>query len=623
MSLRHRHFRNYRQEQRLTQRRVVASAVLVLVLMAILVARLFYLQVVQHEIYKTKANDNRVMLVTEPPPRGLIYDRNGIVLADNRPIHSLTVIPERVANLNDLKVELASVVDITDSEWTDFTNRLSQYRRPYQSVTLKHQLSDAEWARISVDLYKFDGVQVEAQLTRYYPHGEVFSHSVGYVGRITRADLERVDRQAYQSALFIGKTGIEDFYESTLFGEPGISKVEVNARGRIMSEIERQNPIPGKDLHLHLDARLQQYAYDLLGGYRGAVVAIDPKTGGVLALVSKPSFDPNLFVQGISFNDFSALRESKDLPLFNRAVRGGYPPASTIKPFMGLAGLEYGFATWTERYFSNGFYQINPGGRRYRDWKRTGHGWIDLERSIIESVDTYYYQMAHRMGITPMHDFLARFGFGEATVLDLHGSSRGLLPSSEWKRQRYNESWYPGDSVNIGIGQGFMVSTPVQVASATAIIANRGVYYTPRMVNSVGSVPIEFEGELGKSRQLILKDQGHWEKMITAMRKVVTDDRGTARRLQGTQYDIAGKTGTGQVFSLQEDEEYDASLLDSRLHDHALFMGFAPAQDPKIAVFSIFENGGSSGKPAELAKLLFDAFLYDDFPAHYDHLKGP
>ncbi|ETX09885.1 penicillin-binding protein 2 [Marinomonas ushuaiensis DSM 15871] len=622
MSRRHQNFRNYHQEKRLTQRRLFAAAIFVVLLVVILMARLFYLQVIEHELYQTKANDNRVMLITDPPPRGLIFDRNGLVLADNRPIHSLTVIPERVENLSKLKDILSDIIDITDSEWEDFDSRLKEYRRPYQSLTLKSQLSDKEWAKVAVDLYKLDGIQVEAQLTRYYPFGEAFAHAIGYVGRITPNDLERVDRLAYQGALFIGKTGIEGFYEKELFGEAGLSKVEVNARGRIMSELESQSPVPGEDLHLYLDARLQQYAYDLLGDYTGSVVAIDPATGGILALVSKPAFDPNLFVRGISVDDYSVLRQSKKLPLFNRALRGGYPPASTIKPFMALAGLEYGFASWTERYFAKGYYQINPDGRRYRDWKRTGHGWIDLERSIIESVDTYYYQLSHKMGITPIHNFLSRFGFGKSNLLDLNGSSVGLLPSNEWKKAKYKEPWYPGDSVNVGIGQGFMVATPVQIASATAALASKGHYYNPRMANMVGSQPATFEGDKGGVHDIILNDQRNWDRMTNAMKKVITDSKGTARRLQGTDYEIAGKTGTGQVFSLQEDEEYDSDKLDKRLHDHALFIGFAPAKNPKISVFAIFENGGSSSKPADLSKQLFDAYLYDNYPAKYDYLKG-
>lgn len=623
MGKHHQVFRNHRQEHALTKSRVVVAAIFVLMMVGVLMGRLFYLQVVEHELYQTKANDNRVMLITEPPPRGLIFDRNGVVLADNRPIHSLTVIPERALSLPELKKALSESVDITDEEWADYESRLKDYRRPYQSITLKSQLSDEEWSKVSVDLYRLDGVQVEAQLTRYYPYGEAFAHAVGYVGRITTKDLERVDRSAYQGALFIGKTGVEEYYESTLFGHPGISKVEVNARGRIMSEIERQNPTPGKDLHLYMDARLQQYAYDLLGNYKGSVVAIDPNNGGVLAMVSKPGFDPNSFVRGISVSKYAELREDKRLPLFNRALRGGYPPASTIKPFMGLAGLEYGFSSWTETYYARGYYQINPNGRRYRDWKRSGHGWIDLERSIIESVDTYYYQLAHKMGITPIHTFLSKLGFGQTSILDLNGASAGLLPSNEWKKARYKEPWYPGDSVNVGIGQGFMVATPIQIATANAAMAARGHMYYPRMVSQIANEPATFEGNDGVEHEIKLKDQRNWERMVKAMEKVVTDSRGTGRRLQGTDYKIAGKTGTGQVFSLQEDEEYDADNLDKRLHDHALFIGFAPADDPKIAVFAIFENGGSSAKPADLTKALFDAYLYDKYPKEYDYFKEP
>lgn len=619
MGKHHQVFRNYRQEQRLTQRRIVVAALFVLVMVGVLMARLFYLQVMQYDLYQTKANENRVMLVTEPPPRGLIYDRNGIVLADNRPIHSLTVIPERAGNLELLKEKLSKVIDISPEEWDNYLSKLKEYRRPYQSITLKSQLTDEEWAKVSVDLFQLDGVQVEAQLTRYYPYGEAFAHAVGYVGRITSKDLERVDRLAYQGALFIGKTGIEEFYEETLFGKPGISKVEVNARGRIMSEIERQNPTPGEDVYLYLDARLQQYAYDLLGSYKGSVIAMDPNTGGILAMVSKPGFDPNLFVRGISVENYARLRDDKRLPLFNRALRGGYPPASTIKPFMALAGLEYGFSSWSESYYAQGYYQINPNGRRYRDWKRTGHGWIDLERSIIESVDTYYYQLAHKMGITPIHTFLSKFGYGKETLLDLHGASTGLLPSNEWKMARYKEPWYPGDSVNVGIGQGFMVATPMQIAAATSALAARGKMYYPRMARSVSNHAPEFEEGSPGLHQIKLKDQRNWERMVRAMEKVVTDSKGTARRLRGTEYDIAGKTGTGQVFSLQEDQEYDADSLDKRLHDHALFIGFAPADNPKIAVFAIFENGGSSSKPADLTKALFDAYLHDDYPSRYDY----
>ncbi|SBS31513.1 Stage V sporulation protein D [Marinomonas spartinae] len=621
MSHRHQNFRNYRQERQVTRNRIIASAVFVLLLVSVLLGRLFYLQVLQHKVYETKADDNRVLLLSIPPTRGLIYDRNGVVLADNRPIHSLTVVPERIKSVAWLKKQLAGVINITPDEWHDFEQKLKEYRRPYQPITLKPQLTDAQWARVAVDLYKLDGVQVEAQLTRYYPYGKAFAHAIGYVGRITEKDLERVNKQAYQGALFIGKTGVEGYYEHVLFGKPGISKVEVNARGRIMEELGKTPPVPGKSIHLYLDARLQQYAYDLLGNYKGSVVAIDPNTGGILALVSKPGFNPNLFVRGISSKDYAALRNSKRLPLFNRALRGGYPPASTIKPYMALAGLQYGYSSWTERYFAKGYYQINPGGRKYRDWKRGGHGWINLQRAIIESVDTYFYQLADKMGITPIHDFLSRFGFGKSYLLDLYGASDGILPSKAWKRAKYNQPWYTGDSVNVGIGQGYMVATPMQMATAVSIIAARGHYYYPRMVKDIGNKPATFDGK-GGVHNLILKDQSNWNKIITAMHKVITDPKGTGRRLQGTDYTIAGKTGTGQVFSLQDGQKYEANKLAKRLHDHALFIAFAPIDKPKIAIFAIFENGGSAAKPAELTKKLFDAYIDGKYPKRYDYLKG-
>ncbi len=618
---RHQDFRNYHQEQSVTRRRIIASFILVFIMVGILIARFFYLQVLHHKLYETKANDNRVMLLAVPPTRGLIYDRNGVVLADNRPIHSLTVVPERTKSVAWLKKQLSGVIDITSDEWDEFKKKFKGYRRSYQSITLKSQLTDKQWARVSVDLYKLDGVQVETQLTRYYPYKKAFAHMVGYVGRITEKDLEHVNKDEYQGALFIGKTGVEGYYEHTLFGKSGINKVEVNARGRIMKKISNTPPVTGKSVHLYIDARLQQYAYDLLGKYKGAVVAIDPNTGGILVLVSKPGFNPNLFVRGISSKDYLALRNSKKLPLFNRALRGGYPPASTIKPYMALTGLQYGYANWTKKYFARGYYQINPGGRKYRDWKHSGHGWINLQQAIIESVDTYFYQLADKMGITPIHDFLTRFGFGKSDLLDLYGASDGLLPSKTWKKVKYHQPWYSGDSVNVGIGQGFMVATPMQMATAVSIIAARGHYFDPRMAKMISDEPATFDGK-GGVHNLILKDQSNREKIVTAMQKVITNPKGTGRRLQGTDYTMAGKTGTGQVFSLQDGQTYEANKLDKRLHDHALFIGFAPVAHPKIAAFAIFENGGSPKKPEDLMKKLFDAYIDGKYPKRYDYLKG-
>lgn len=621
MASEQKYFRNYKKEQDVTRNRIFFAALFVLILMMVLVFRLFYLQVIEYERYSTKADQNRLMLIAKPPSRGIIYDRNGIVLADNRPIHSLTLIPEHIPDIEVLKKDLAQIIDIADDQWEAY-EKGAEYRRPYQSVTLKSNLTDKEWARLSVNLYKWEGVQVEAQLTRYYPYGEAFAHATGYVGRITKDDFsDDADKDAYLGSLYIGKTGVESFYEKELHGIPGYQKVEVSARGRIMEEIEQKNSEPGKDIQLHLDARLQQYAYDLMGDYNGAVIAMDPKTGGLLAFVSNPGFDPNFFVRGIDVDGYNLLRNSKRLPLFNRALKGGYPPASTIKPFIVLAGLESGFSSWTERYFAAGFYQINPNGRRYRDWKKGGHGWINLERSLIESVDTYYYQLSHKMGITPIHDFLYKMGYGQQTVLDLHGAGTGLLPSNEWKKAKYGDPWYPGDSVNIGIGQGFMVATPLQIVTAVTALANRGVWKAPRMAQQVDAKEIIWPADVVQEKKITLKDEANWERIVQAMRKVITDSRGTARRLRGTKYQIAGKTGTGQLFSLQDDEEYDVEKLDVKLHDHAYFTAFAPANDPKIVIFSIFENGNTSGLPADLTRRLFDAYLYNKFPKKYDHFK--
>lgn len=621
MASQNKYFRDYKKEHVITRNRIFWSLLFVLLMMSVLIVRLFYLQVIEYERYRTKADENRLMLIAKTPSRGIIYDRNGVVLADNRPIHSLTIIPEHIPDFEKLKTELAPILDISEEEWASF-EKGTEYRRPYQSVTLKSNLTDKEWARLSVNLYRWEGVQVEAQLTRYYPYGEAFAHAVGYVGRITADDFtEEVDKEFYHGSLFIGKTGVERSYEKELHGAPGYRKVEVSARGRIMAEIEETTAVPGKDLHLYLDARLQQYAYDLMGDYNGAVIAMDPKTGGLLAFVSNPGFDPNFFVRGIDAKGYDELRNSERLPLFNRALKGGYPPASTIKPFMALAGLENGFSSWSESYYAAGFYQINPNGRRYRDWRRDGHGWIDLERSMIESVDTYYYQLAHKMGITPIHDFLAEMGYGKQNVLDLDGAGIGLLPSNEWKKAKYGDPWYPGDSVNVGIGQGFMVATPLQIATATTTLANRGIWKAPRMGEKLGDEDIIWPENLVQERKVTLKDEANWERIVLAMRKVITDPRGTARRLRGTRYQIAGKTGTAQLFSLQDDEEYEIENLDVKLHDHGYFTAFAPANDPKIVVFSIFENGNTSGLPADLAKRLFDAYLYNRYPRKYDYFK--
>jgi penicillin-binding protein 2 len=443
------------------------------------------------------------------------------------------------------------------------------------------------------------------------------AHALGYVGRINRNELQRIDPVNYAGTNYIGKSGVERFYEKVLHGKVGYQHVETNARGRILRVLERENPVPGEDLQLHLDLRLQRKAHELLEGRRGAIIAIEPATGGILALASVPGFDANKFVTGISVKDYRDLSESIDKPLFNRALRGQYPPGSTIKPMMAVAALDSGVTTRERTIWDPGYFQLKESGRRYRDWKRTGHGWVDLMDSVAESCDVYFYQIGVEMGVDVMYDYLSRFGFGEDATLDVAGALSGLLPSRDWKRAVRSEPWYPGDSVNMSIGQGFFLATPLQLATATALIANRGEWVEPRLLKDIrGDRPVEEFLPASTHKPLDLKNPDDWEYVVDTMEEVMHGTRGTARgAARGASYRMAGKTGTAQVFSLGEDEEYDAEEIRERLRDHALFVGFAPTDDPKIAVAIIVENGGGgSSVAAPVARGLFDAWL-EEFPA--------
>ncbi len=605
--------KDHTRERRTFVNRVIVAFILVLLLLGVLLGRMLYLQVGQYEVYRTLSDQNRVQLQPVPPTRGLIYDRNGILLADNRPSYNLTLVKEQVQNLEQTLLDLQALISISERDIERFTKRLRQGRRPYQSVPLKFQLSEQEIARISVNFHALPGVQIEAELIRYYPYGEELVHALGYVGRINERELQEVDARNYSATHHIGKLGVEKYYEDLLHGQVGMQKVETNARGRVLRVLERVDPQPGKDLILSLDLKLQQAAMAALGDRRGAVVALDPATGGILALVSQPGYDPNLFVTGISSKNYQALRESEDLPLFNRAIRGRYPPASTIKPVIGLSALESGVVSSSYRIYDPGWYQINAAGRFYRDWKRGGHGWVDLRRAIIESCDTWFYDVSHKMGVDPMSDMLGKFGFGQVTSLDLPEAHAAILPSREWKRRTRRTPWYPGDSINLSIGQGFMVATPLQLATATMVLANRGEWKQPKMLQQfVGEEPLPAVVEPGQVPDpVVLKNAANWEYIVRSMEMVVHSDHGTARRIgEGISYQIAGKTGTAQVLGIKQDERYDAEKLAERHRDHALFVGFAPAKDPRIAVAVVVENGGSgSGTAAPVARQLFDAML--------------
>lgn len=605
--------------------RASIAFVIVLLMMGLLLSRLYYLQVVQHDHLTALSDDNRVQLKPVGPTRGLIYDRNGILLADNRPSYSVTLLKEEVKDIEATLAELQKLIPVTERELKSFRKRLKQRRRPYETVPLRFRLTDEEIASIAVNYQRLPGVQVEADLIRFYPYGASLVHALGYVGRINEKELKRVDPKNYSATHYIGKLGIERFYEDLLHGEVGYQKVETNARGRVMRVLERTDPVPGKDIVLHLDIRLQQAAEQLVSERRAAVVAIDPNNGGIMALVSNPGYDPNMFVTGISSKDYKALRESPDLPLFNRALRGQYPPGSTIKPMVAMGVIDSGVISPSHTVNDPGFYTLTRGGRRYRDWKRGGHGKVGLDMAIYQSCDVWFYDVANRTGVDIMSDYLGKFGFGQVTSLDLPEALPGILPSREWKKRTGRGSWFPGDSLNLSIGQGWMLATPLQLATASAVTANRGVWKQPRMLKGVISreesdvsgysedsvVDISgLEGTGAVLPNIKLNNDEYWQTIIDAMIDVVHGPRGTARKIgEGIDFQIAGKTGTAQVVGIKQDEVYDAEKLDERHRDHALFIAFAPADKPEIAVAVIVENGGGgSTTAAPVARKVIDAF---------------
>jgi penicillin-binding protein 2 len=571
------------------------------------------LQVVNHEHFTTLSRENRVKVLPLPPTRGLIYDRNGVLLAQNRPAYSLEITPERVDDLEQTIEELSTIIAISEDDKERFWE-LRKRKRRFDSVPIRVNLSPEETAQFAVYRHRFVGVDIKAQLLRHYPYADITTHVLGYVGRISQRDLDQIDASNYAGTSHIGKIGVEKTYESALHGEVGLEQVEVNAIGRHVRTLTQTPPQPGVDVHLHLDIALQEVASRAFGDNNGAAVAIDPKTGGILAFVSQPGYDPNAFVEGISSKNYKALQEDDNRPLYNRALRGQYPPGSTVKPFMGLAGLEMDAIQFDSSVYCPGFYQLPGNTHRYRDWKRSGHGPMDVESSIVESCDVFFYKLAHDLGVDRLNQYLGQFGFGGKTEIDLIGESSGLLPSREWKRRARNQPWYPGETLIMGIGQGYFLSTPLQLAAATAAIANNGTFYTPRVVDHLSS---RDSGEVhpipARATPIPVGAAAHWDDVRQAMVEVVEGARGTAKRIRSDRYRIAGKTGTAQVFTVAQDEEYDAEALDKKLHDHALFVAYAPVEDPQIALAVIVENGGSgSAVAAPIARTIMDAYLLAD-----------
>ncbi len=597
------HLKDYRGEAQLFRRRAFFVLGFAGLLVLVLSTRMTLLQVAEHKHYSTQSNDNRMQVRALPPARGRILDRNGVVLAENQTTLSLTLIPERIADLEATLQKLSEILNLTEEELERF-HKQRKRQRGFLPITLRYHLGDEEVARFESQRYRFPGVEVEAILSRNYPLGALTSHVIGYTGRINEEDLKSFDETRYRGSQFTGKTGIEREYEELLHGFPGESHIEANNIGRVLRELNRTPSQTGIDLHLTLDSRLQSIASEALGSLKGAVVALDPNNGEILALVSKPSFDPSQFVLGISQKDYAALRDDPSRPLFDRALRGQYPPGSTIKPAMGLAGLVRGVIDPQEKIDCHGKYQLPNSSLVFRDWKKRGHGPTDLNKSIVESCDVYYYELSNRLGIDRIHDFLEQFGLGQATGIDLPSEPNGLLPSREWKRTARNQPWYPGETLNIGIGQGFFMTTPLQLAQMTAMLANHGKPIRPHLLLEGGEPPPP------TLKPLVLPDS-LWQPVIKGMEDVVHTRQGTANRIaRGAKYRIAGKTGTAQVFSLGRDEEYDEETIPEHMRDHALFVAFAPAQQPQIAVAVLVENGGHGGATASpMARAVMDAWL--------------
>jgi len=604
------------RERRIFAGRLLISVFLVFVTGLVVVARYVDLQLTRHEDFATHSDNNRVHVRPAPPSRGLIYDHNGELLADNRPTYILTIVRERSDDLDELLSTIGTLIDISDSDLKRFEKRLKR-RKPYEQTPLKYDLTEQERGILAVNGYLLDGAEVSARLMRFYPNGELFGHVIGYVGRINERENQTIDSIKYSGTDSIGKIGLEKFYEPQLLGEVGSEHVETNARGRVMRVLENIDPQPGNNLTLYLDSRLQRVAHKAFKDERGALVAIDVKTGGILAMVSAPGYDPNLFTSGISQRNYDSLLNSPDRPLFDRSIRGQYPPGSTIKPLFGLIGLHSNTITMDYVIDDPGFFVMEGIERPWRDHnsKRGGHGkGVDLAEAIIESCDVFFYKMSIKTGIDLLSSYSEKFGLGQTTGIDLPGERPGIMPSRQWKKGARGQSWFNGDTINTSIGQGFMLATPLQLAVMSARIASRGKMITPKLVKSINGETLA-GSEVTEPLDI---NPEHWDYVHKAMNDVVHSARGTAKGIsKGLSYKIAGKTGTAQVISIKAEEEYDSSKIVKSQWDHALFVAFAPAEDPQIAIGLIVENGehGSSAA-APIARLVMDIYMKSKAGSH-------
>lgn len=605
----HNSINNDRLTSSLHRFRLNQLVALMLLFSLILLVRLAYLQISQYKRYQTLSLKNQMAIIPIAPPRGIILDRNGVVMAENVPVYVLEVIPERIKNMDETIGRLRALIPSINDEDMNTFQRERHQNRAFVPITLKLKLTQEEVAIFATHQYQFPGISIKARLMRFYPLGEITAHLLGYVGRINIEELRQLDPSNYRATNFMGKTGVERYYETLLHGQVGYQLIETDVSGRTIRTLNKQNPVSGEKLYLSIDTRLQKIAFDALNGKRGAVVLMNTKDGEILTMVSTPSFDPNLFVNGIRAKDYQFLSTAKDRPLFNRAVRGLYPPASTVKPFIALAGLDKGVVDTNYSVYDPGWFKLPGVTHSYRDWKKTGHGVINIRRAIMVSCDTYFYQLGHRLGISAIENILSQFGYGQLTHVDLMEEAPGLVPNNYWKRRSKGLPWYPGDTLITAIGQGFMLASPLQMAGATAAMSQKGIRYRPHLMSK--SVQSDNNEEHPyqplEEYPVSVKDKAYWDVIIEAMHTVITNNEGTGYRFgRNAPYSVAAKTGTAQVYSLPQNDKKRMLEIPEYLRDHSLFIAFAPVEDPEVSISVVVENDVLA---SQVARQVLDAYF--------------
>lgn len=613
--------RDHSAEGNLFFRRTLVAYIGIIVLMLVLLGNLYYLQVESYDTYQTRSNDNRIRVVPVAPPRGLIYDANGVLLAENRPVFSLEIVPEETKDLEKTADDLIALLKLPEGTKEKFLAEVKRQRR-FKPVALYEKLNEYQVALFSVNQHNYPGASIEAYLKRYYPFGDTLTHALGYVAKINSRDVERLEKEEklanYAATKDIGKQGVEKYYEDDLHGVAGYQEVEVNNRGRVVRTLKFQPPIPGKDIYLNIDIRMQLKAQQLLGGQRGAIVMMDPSTGAIIAMESSPSYDPNLFVTGISSANYSALLNDPARPLVNRTTQGIYAPASTVKPMMAVMGLNEGAITPNYRYFGGPSFSIPGTTKKFRDWRRWGHGWLDVYRAIEVSADTYFYDLAYRVGIDKIHDYMTKFGFGRYSGVDLYEETKGVMPSRDWKMARWRQPWYQGDTISVGIGQGYWSATPIQLAKAISILTQNGHDVTPHLLKRLTSATGNEDAPVNQKMALQVKNDSYWKVAQDGMWRVNHGREGSGRlSFAKAPYSSGGKSGTAQVVGLKENQVYNIKTVKAEHRDNALFVAYAPFEAPKAVVALVLENsiGGGGGRAgAPIARQMLDAYLLPPDP---------